>query len=53
MRNFMCNLNIHLQGQPHLAKVEFVRNLVIDEADRMVEKGHFQELTKLLDMINR
>ena len=26
--------------------------LVIDEADRMVEKGHFQELQSLLTLIN-
>jgi ATP-dependent RNA helicase DDX24/MAK5 len=29
-----------------------VRYLVIDEADRMVEKGHFQELTNILNLIN-
>ncbi|XP_046376898.2 ATP-dependent RNA helicase DDX24-like isoform X1 [Haliotis rufescens] len=40
------------QGDPHLTKVTGIHKLVIDEADRMVEKGHFEELTKLLDMIN-
>ena len=38
---------------PHLSQVENIRHLVIDEADRMVEKGHFQELSSLLEMINR
>lgn len=28
------------------------RCLVIDEADRMVERGHFQELSQLLEMLN-
>ncbi|XP_046583027.1 ATP-dependent RNA helicase DDX24-like [Haliotis rubra] len=40
------------QGDPHLAKVTGIHKLVIDEADRMVEKGHFEELTHLLAMIN-
>ena len=29
-----------------------IRHLVIDEADRMVEKGHFEEMTKILNLIN-
>ena len=29
-----------------------VRYLAIDETDRMVEKGHFEELQKLLEMMN-
>lgn len=37
---------------PHLSKVEEVRYLVVDEADRMVEKGHFEDLSKLLAVIN-
>lgn len=28
------------------------RYLAIDETDRMVEQGHFQELTQLLELIN-
>ncbi|XP_067677240.1 ATP-dependent RNA helicase DDX24-like [Haliotis asinina] len=40
------------QGDPHLTKVTGIHKLVIDEADRMVEKGHFEELTHLLEMIN-
>uniref|UniRef100_A0A2R5LA45 ATP-dependent RNA helicase n=1 Tax=Ornithodoros turicata TaxID=34597 RepID=A0A2R5LA45_9ACAR len=37
---------------PHLTKIENIRYLVIDEADRMVEKGHFEDLSKLLALIN-
>ncbi len=40
------------QGDPHLAKVTGIQSLVIDEADRMVEKGHFEELNKLLELLN-
>ena len=28
------------------------RYLAIDETDRMVEQGHFEELTQLLELIN-
>jgi len=41
-----------LQGDEHLNKVEQVRYVVVDEADRMVEKGHFQELSELFQLIN-
>ncbi|KAL1433046.1 hypothetical protein MTO96_002022 [Rhipicephalus appendiculatus] len=40
------------QGAPHVSDVSKVRYLVIDEADRMVEKGHFEDLTRLLDVMN-
>ncbi|XP_053668017.1 ATP-dependent RNA helicase ddx24 [Anopheles marshallii] len=36
----------------HLSKVEDIRFLVIDETDRMLEKGHFEELKQLLELIN-
>ena len=36
-----------------MSKVADVKYLVIDEADRMVEKGHFQELEGLLSLINK
>jgi len=29
-----------------------VRYIVVDEADRMIEKGHFQELSQLFQLIN-
>nr|CAD7438202.1 unnamed protein product [Timema bartmani] len=40
------------QGEPHLAQVDDIRYLAIDETDRMIEKGHFQELQQLLERIN-
>ncbi|KAK3601514.1 hypothetical protein CHS0354_027660 [Potamilus streckersoni] len=40
------------EGEPYLSQVEEVRYLVVDEADRMEEKGHFEELSKLLELIN-
>ena len=40
------------EGDGHLAGVRDVRYLAIDETDRMVEKGHFEELQQLLEMIN-
>uniref|UniRef100_A0A182USU1 RNA helicase n=1 Tax=Anopheles merus TaxID=30066 RepID=A0A182USU1_ANOME len=36
----------------HLSKVADIRYLVIDETDRMLEKGHFEELKELLALIN-
>uniref|UniRef100_A0A182YRV6 ATP-dependent RNA helicase n=1 Tax=Anopheles stephensi TaxID=30069 RepID=A0A182YRV6_ANOST len=36
----------------HLSKVADIRFLVIDETDRMLEKGHFEELKQLLELIN-
>ncbi|XP_048263891.1 ATP-dependent RNA helicase DDX24 isoform X2 [Bombus terrestris] len=40
------------QGNPHLSKVDSIKYLAIDETDRMLEKGHFQELQQLLEKIN-
>lgn len=40
------------EKQPHLSNLRQLRCLVIDEADRMVEKGHFAELSQLLEMLN-
>ncbi|NXB93318.1 DDX24 helicase, partial [Vidua chalybeata] len=37
---------------PHLSNLRELRCLVIDEADRMVEKGHFLELSQLLEVLN-
>ncbi|XP_068942114.1 ATP-dependent RNA helicase DDX24 [Petaurus breviceps papuanus] len=36
----------------HLSNLRQLRCLVIDEADRMVERGHFVELSQLLEMLN-
>lgn len=41
-------------GMPHLSKLhEELRFLVFDEADRMVEKGHFAELRPLLTLLTK
>lgn len=40
------------EGEEHLSRLPFVQQLVVDEADRMIEKGHFEELTKILAFIN-
>ncbi|KAK6188070.1 hypothetical protein SNE40_004332 [Patella caerulea] len=39
------------EGDQHLIKIPSVKVLVVDEADRMVEKGHFEELTKLFEFM--
>ncbi|XP_050295435.1 ATP-dependent RNA helicase DDX24 [Anthonomus grandis grandis] len=40
------------QGNEHLAQIDNIRFLAIDETDRMLEKGHFKELHDLLERIN-
>ena len=40
------------EGNPHLTSLASIQYLAIDETDRMVEKGHFEELQKLLEMMN-
>ncbi|XP_028398724.1 ATP-dependent RNA helicase DDX24-like [Dendronephthya gigantea] len=40
------------QGQQHLSNVSNLQSLVIDEADRMIQEGHYQELSFLMDKIN-
>ncbi|XP_046738712.1 ATP-dependent RNA helicase DDX24 isoform X2 [Diprion similis] len=40
------------EGNTHLNQVDDVKFLAIDETDRMVERGHFQELHSLLEKIN-
>ena len=40
------------QGEPHLARLHELLCLVVDEADRLVEKSHFDELLKILAVIN-
>ncbi|XP_044292753.1 ATP-dependent RNA helicase DDX24 isoform X1 [Varanus komodoensis] len=39
------------EKHPHLSNLRQLRCLVIDEADRMVERGHFLELSQLLEML--
>ncbi|KAH8299767.1 hypothetical protein KR044_005778 [Drosophila immigrans] len=43
---------LYAQGNKHLSKIEDVSFLCIDETDRMVEKGHFEELRSLLKVLN-
>ncbi|KAM6202760.1 ATP-dependent RNA helicase DDX24 [Rhynchocyon petersi] len=40
------------EKHPHLSNLRQLRCLVVDEADRMVEKGHFAELSQLLEMLS-
>ena len=40
------------QGHPHLTNLDAVRYLVLDEADRMIEFGHYQELSSILERVN-
>ncbi|NXL93835.1 DDX24 helicase, partial [Alectura lathami] len=40
------------EKHPHLSNLRQLRCLVIDEADRMVERGHFLELSQLLEILN-
>ncbi|XP_069593326.1 ATP-dependent RNA helicase DDX24 [Ranitomeya imitator] len=40
------------ERHPHLCNLRKLRCLVIDEADRMVEKGHYAELLQLLEMLS-
>ncbi|XP_066883934.1 ATP-dependent RNA helicase DDX24 isoform X3 [Kogia breviceps] len=40
------------EKHPHLSDLRQLRCLVVDEADRMVEKGHFAELSQLLEMLS-
>jgi len=42
-----------VQGNDYLANLNKVRFLAIDETDRMVEHGHFQELTGILGVLNQ
>lgn len=36
------------EGNKHLSKIDDINFLVIDETDRMIEKGHFEELKLLI-----
>ena len=40
------------QGCGHLTSLNGLRFLVLDEADRMIEYGHFRELALILDRVN-
>ncbi|CAN6460615.1 unnamed protein product [Victoria cruziana] len=38
-------------GDAHLVELESLSFFVLDEADRMIENGHFQELQSIIDML--
>ncbi|XP_022102555.1 ATP-dependent RNA helicase DDX24-like isoform X2 [Acanthaster planci] len=40
------------EGEPHLSTMSGVRCLVLDEADRMIEKGHYEQLIEILHHMN-
>ncbi|XP_065168949.1 ATP-dependent RNA helicase DDX24, partial [Atheta coriaria] len=40
------------QGNEHLSQLEEIKYLAIDETDRMLERGHFNELELILEKIN-
>ena len=40
------------QGNAHLSCFDQLKFLILDEADRMVERGHFAELKDILHKIN-
>uniref|UniRef100_A0A6I8RZT6 ATP-dependent RNA helicase n=1 Tax=Xenopus tropicalis TaxID=8364 RepID=A0A6I8RZT6_XENTR len=40
------------ERHPHLRNLRQLRCLVIDEADRMVEKGHYAELSQLFELLS-
>ncbi|KAI3852561.1 hypothetical protein MKX03_019982, partial [Papaver bracteatum] len=39
------------RGDPHLVELHSLSFFVLDEADRMIESGHFQELQFIIDML--
>lgn len=40
------------EGNKHLNKIQNAHFLVVDETDRMIEKGHFEELKQILERLN-
>lgn len=40
------------EGNKHLNKIDNINFLVVDETDRMIEKGHFEELQHILERLN-
>eukprot|EP01018_Ginkgo_biloba_P019812 Gb_06963 [translate_table: standard] len=38
-------------GESHLVELHSLSFFVLDEADRMIEKGHFRELQSIIDML--
>lgn len=40
------------EGNVHLNKMQNINFLVVDETDRMIEKGHFEELKLIIERLN-
>lgn len=40
------------EGNAHLNKLQNINFLVVDETDRMIEKGHFEELKLIIERLN-
>ncbi|XP_024532885.1 DEAD-box ATP-dependent RNA helicase 13 isoform X1 [Selaginella moellendorffii] len=38
-------------GESHLVQLQEISFFILDEADRMIEKGHFQELESIIDLL--
>lgn len=39
------------EGSPHVTNLQGLQFLVLDEADRMVQQGHYDELKSILGLI--
>lgn len=43
---------LYNDGNKHLQKILNIKHLVIDETDRMIQKGHFAEMENILELLN-
>ncbi|CAI8057130.1 ATP-dependent RNA helicase DDX24, partial [Geodia barretti] len=41
------------EGHPYLTSLDSIRYLVLDEADRMIDFGHYHELSWILERVNK
>lgn len=46
-------LELITMSPKHLEMVKKAETLVLDEADRLIQEGHFQDLDKILDLLGR
>ncbi|KAG0491626.1 hypothetical protein HPP92_005024 [Vanilla planifolia] len=47
----MKALGVDVRGNEHLVELHSLSFFVLDEADRMIETGHFKELQSIIDML--
>ena len=52
MYEFICIISFPQDENPHLNNFKMLKYLILDEADRMVEHGHFTELSLILERIS-